>query len=269
MFPVNERNKNISEVRELAPGKLKKALMKADYMEVSWEHGGSSVTAKFNPAGSKKAIKAIVSKSRRAYVSNRLSSVWMGLRKSTAEKVINKYKRKYRDKETHFNGVMADGLREIVIKNGGLKGVRYWEFEDYSCIYDIEKGRRSYRGEKISPLWYDHRSHPYGTGERRPNIDGLPYYIPIADKDHRDAVAKSRNEELAQTEAELAKNQVKLKRLIRVFKWRSRKDVEKIPKKLFWMTLRQLWSMLWKWLLGIAFGAVGLDWLWEWLQRIL
>lgn len=201
VLPINERNKNIREVRKSDQGKLKKALLKADYMEVSWEQMGNPVAVKFNPAGSKKAIKAIVSKSRRAYVSNLLSSVWIRLRKSTAEKVLNKYKMKYKDKKTHLNGVMANGLREMVIKHGGLKGVRYWEFEDYSCIYDIEKGRRNYLGEKISPLWYDHRSRPYGTGERRPNMDGLRFYIPISELDHRAAIAKSATEGLRKSEA--------------------------------------------------------------------
>jgi len=239
VFPVNERNKNIKEVQGADRDKLKKALLKADYMEVSWEQGGKPVTAKFNLTGCKKAIKEIVSKSRRARITNSLSSIVAKYRTSTAEKVLSKHKRKYKEKETHINGRMADELKEIVVKHEGLRGVRYWEFEDYSCIYDLEKGKLNYLGEKISPLWYDHKGRPYGTGERRPNIDGLRYYIPIADKEHRTAIAESVAEELRKSEALSKELNAKLQ-----------KDKENLKRELMKIYNASLWEKI-SWFLGI------------------
>ena len=147
----------------------------------------------------------------------------MGFRKSTAEKCLNRFKKKFKDKPTHINGVMADKLRDMVISLEGRRGIRYWEFEDASCIYDIEKGKRNYLGEKISPLWYDHKARPYGAGERLPNIKGLKYYLP-RDEDHRLAVAISSdweaikaNKEAIEATAKYEKSRAELNRLITEF----------------------------------------------------
>lgn len=182
---------------------IRKEVLKSDYMEASWkqwENGKETpVTAKFNLVGRKEAIKSIISKSRRVYISDQILSLLMKFGKSKAEKCIKKFEKKFKHKETHDGrGVMADELREIVISQGGLKGTWYWELPDTSCIRCNKGSKRPYIG--ISPLWYDHKARPYGTGERSPNIKGLNFYIP-RDQKHLKAVAEAAMEELRKSEA--------------------------------------------------------------------